>query len=65
VKRDTLEAARGELSAVANDHIVQGFSELSGPYGTIATNPIVTDIVDAALFANLSTSASRTRTPAI
>jgi len=55
-KRAKLEAARGQVSAVATDHVVLGFSELSGPYGTIATNPIVTDIVDEALFADLKSS---------
>jgi len=53
VKRAELEAARGEMSAVATDHVLLGFSNLTGPYGTIAVNPIVTDIVDEALFANL------------
>jgi predicted nucleic acid-binding protein len=56
VKRARLEAARSEVSAVATDHVVLGFSELSGPYGTIATNPIATDIVDEALFADLKSS---------
>jgi len=52
-KRTRLEAARAEVSAVANDHVVLGFSSATGPYGTVAANPIVTDIVDQALFADL------------
>lgn len=44
-KRATLEAARGEVSAVATDHIVLGFSN--------AVTPLITDIVDEALFADL------------
>ena len=53
VKRAALEAARGEVSAVATDHILLGFNHLAGPYGTIAVTPIITDIVDEALFADL------------
>lgn len=53
VKRAKLEAARGEVSAVATDHVLLGFSHLTGPYGTTAVTPIMTDIVDEALFAYL------------
>ena len=53
VKRATLEAARGEVSAVGTDHVLLGFNHLTGPYGTIAVTPIITDIVDEALFADL------------
>jgi hypothetical protein len=53
VKRATLEAARGKVSAVATDHVLLGFNHLTGPYGTIAVTPIITDIVDEALFADL------------
>jgi hypothetical protein len=53
VKRAQLEAARGEVSAVATDHILLGSNHLTGPYGTIAVTPIITDIVDKALFADL------------
>jgi predicted nucleic acid-binding protein len=56
LKRAKLEAARSEVLAVATDHVVLGFSNLSGPYGTISTNPIVTDIVDEALFADLKSA---------
>ena len=53
VKRARLEAARGEVSAVATDHVLLGFNHLTGSYGTIANSPIITDIVDEALFADL------------
>ena len=53
VKRARLEAARGEVSAVANDHVLLGSSSVFGPYGTIAVNPMLSDIVDEALFADL------------
>ncbi len=52
-KRAKLEAARGEVSVVASDHVLLGFTNLNGPHGTIAVNPVVTDIVDEALFADL------------
>jgi hypothetical protein len=51
--RGALHDARAELSVVATDHVVLGFSEISGPLGTVAAYPLVTDIVDAALFADL------------
>jgi len=53
VKRAKLEAARGEVSAVATDHVLLGFNHLEGRYGTIAASPIITDIVDEVLFADL------------
>jgi len=53
VKRATLEAARGEVLAVTTDHVLLGFSHLYGPYGTTAVSPMITDIVDEALFADL------------
>jgi len=52
-KRARLEAARGEVSAVSTDHVLLGFSHLTGPHGTTAVTPIITDIVDEALFADL------------
>ena len=52
-RRTRLEASRDEVSAVANDHVVLGFSNVMGPYGTVAANPIVSDVVDDALFADL------------
>jgi hypothetical protein len=53
MKRDMFEAARSEVPKVAVDHSVLGFAALDGPYGTIATNPLVTDIVDEALYTDL------------
>ena len=47
VKRATLESARGEVSVVATDHTVLGFSSGS------TTTSFVTDIVDAQLFDDL------------
>ena len=51
--RATLHAARGDLSVVASDHVVLGAAALDGLYGTAATFPLVTDIVDQALFDDL------------
>jgi len=54
VKRAKLEAARSEVSVVANDHVVLGFfSPLTNRYGSVVIAPIITDIVDEALFADL------------
>ena len=53
IKRATLEAARGDVSVVASDHKLLGFSHLYGPFGTLAATPMITDIVDEALFADL------------
>jgi len=53
IKRDTLAAARGEVSVVASDHVVLGFSNIESPSGTTAANPLATDIVDQALFRDL------------
>jgi hypothetical protein len=53
VKRAKLEAARSELSAVVTDHVLLGFNHLEGRYGTISASPIITDIVDEVLFADL------------
>lgn len=52
--RGVLREARAELAVVAADHRVLGFSELSGPHGTTAVNPIVTDIANPTLFSDLS-----------
>src|SRR5258708_6136163 len=49
-KRATLEAARKDVSVVASDHKLLGFSHLYGPRGTMAVSPMVSDIVDEALF---------------
>src|SRR5262249_44756687 len=52
-KRATLEEAWGQLSAVPNDHRLLGINHLEGRYGTIANSPILTDIVDEALYNDL------------
>jgi len=49
----TLGIARDDLSVVASDHKLLGFSHLYGPRGTMAVSPMVSDIVDEALFADL------------
>jgi predicted nucleic acid-binding protein len=53
IKRAKLEAARAEVSAVATDHVLLGINHLEGRYGTIVNSPIITDIVDEVLFADL------------
>ena len=53
VKRARLEAARGEVSVVATDHVPLGFSHLQDQYGGFIANPLVTDVVDGPLFADL------------
>jgi hypothetical protein len=53
IKRSKLDAARGEVSAVATDHVLLGFNHLEGRYGTTVVSPILTDIVDELLFADL------------
>ncbi len=53
-KRAKLEAARGEVSAVATDHVVLGFQTEMGTQGTTVVGPLVTDVVDEALFADLT-----------
>jgi len=52
-KRATLEAARAEVSVVAADHILLGFSTNRMPYGTLTSSPIISDIVDESLFSDL------------
>jgi len=51
--RALLKDARDELSVVQSDHKVLGMNEVRGPRGTIAVSPLVTDIPDEALFADL------------
>jgi predicted nucleic acid-binding protein len=53
LKRVTLEAARGQISVVTTDHVLLGFRHLYDAYGTKAVNPMITDIVDEPLFADL------------
>lgn len=52
-KRGALERARDQVSVVATDHALLGFNNLEGPYGTVAVNPMITDIVDEPLFSDL------------
>jgi predicted nucleic acid-binding protein len=54
-RRSQLEAARDLVSVVQADHRVVGFENVAGPFGTIAANPIVSDVVDEALFNDLKT----------
>jgi len=55
VRRSQLEAARDLVSVVQTDHRVVGFENVFGPLGTIAANPIVSDVVDEPLFTDLTT----------
>ena len=49
--REKLKESRGEIEVVANDHRVLGFWNQEDPrFGTVSTNPIVTEIVDERLF---------------
>ena len=53
-KRERLESARGEVSVVASDHVVQGmWSAVAIDGGTSVVSPLVSDIVDEALFSEL------------
>ena len=52
-KRAKLEAARGEVSVVATDHIVLGHHTEMGVFGAAVVGPLVTDVVDDVLFADL------------
>ena len=45
-RRAQLQSARDLVSVVQADHRVLGFATLNGPLGTVATNPLVSDIVD-------------------
>ena len=53
VGRAQLQSARELVSVVQTDHRLLGFSNIYGPYGTVAANPIVTDLIDEPLFKNL------------
>jgi len=52
-KQAKLAAARAEVSVVATDHVVMGFGNLSDQRGTTVVYPLVSDIVDEALFSDL------------
>ena len=53
-RRSQLEAARDLVSVVQADHRVIGFENLAGPSGIIAANPIVSDVVDESIFADVT-----------
>jgi hypothetical protein len=53
-KRALLDSARDLVSVVQDDHRLLGFSHIYGPYGTIAANPIISDVVDEPLFRDLT-----------
>jgi hypothetical protein len=59
IKRYPLESARGLVSVVQADHRVLGFASLDGPFGTVASSPIVTDLVDEGLFMDRESSRSQ------
>jgi hypothetical protein len=52
-RRAQLQSARELVSVVQADHRLLGFSNVYGPYGTVAANPIVTDVIDEQLFTDL------------
>ena len=51
--RTKLKESRGKIEVVADDHRVIGFWNQEGRFGTVSTNPMVTEIVDERLFYNL------------
>ncbi|MBZ5499682.1 MAG: hypothetical protein LAP85_25055 [Acidobacteriia bacterium] len=53
-RRSQLEAARDLVSVVQAGHRVLGFEVLDAPLGSISTDPIVSDIVDESIFADLT-----------
>ena len=49
-----LKESRGEIEVVADDHRVLGFWNQEDPrFGTVSTNPMVTEIVDERLISDL------------
>ena len=52
-KRATLEQARPDVPVVEKDHDVLGFSYLQDQYGGFIANPLITDVIDDALFEDL------------
>jgi hypothetical protein len=52
-RRAQLQSARDLVSVVQADHRLLGCSHLYGEYGTVAVNPIITDLVDEQLFNDL------------
>jgi hypothetical protein len=52
--RVKLKESRGEVEIVAEDHRVLGFwNDEHSRFGTVSTNPMVTEIVDERLFSDL------------
>jgi predicted nucleic acid-binding protein len=52
--RVKLNESRGEIELVGDDHRVLGFWNQEDPrFGTVSTNPMVTEIVDERLFSDL------------
>jgi len=51
--RDELRRHRGDIDVVQEDHRLLGFSYLQDQYGGFIANPLVTDVVDEALFSAL------------
>jgi hypothetical protein len=62
-KRAQLESARDLVSVVQDDHRLLGFSHIYGPYGTIAANPIISDVVDEPLFQDCCLLGLEEKTP--
>ena len=52
-RRSQLKGARDLVSVVQADHRVVAFENILGTLGTIATNPIINDVVDERLFDDL------------
>ena len=52
-RRSQLKSARDMVSVVQTDHRVLGFATLDGLSGTVSSSPVVTDLVDEALFVDL------------
>jgi len=52
--RTALHEQRGDVPVVHDDHRLLGFSSLQDQYGGFVANPLVTDVVNEALFAALT-----------
>ena len=52
-KRAQLAGARAGIPVVVKDHVVLGSGSHLGPLGTVSTYPLVSDVTDEALFADL------------
>jgi predicted nucleic acid-binding protein len=56
LRRAKLAGSRGEVAVVTRDHVLLGFRNIDGFHGTTVVNPMVTDVVDESLFAELKTA---------